>query len=68
MGYAQAVEASVYASKDYCEQCLNDGLEWQVTAFDTIQDAIDNVPDLGGHLDGGRGGGAHAAPWSIPKT
>ncbi|MCP4167500.1 MAG: hypothetical protein GY759_16645 [Chloroflexi bacterium] len=48
MGYAQSAEAAVYASKDYCEQCLNDGLEWQVTAFDSIQDAIDNVPDIEG--------------------
>ncbi|MCP4167502.1 MAG: hypothetical protein GY759_16655 [Chloroflexi bacterium] len=48
MGYAQSAEAAVYASRNYCEQCLNDGLEWQVTAFDTIQDAIDNVPDIDG--------------------
>ncbi|MCP4100739.1 MAG: DUF5123 domain-containing protein, partial [Lentisphaerae bacterium] len=46
MGYAQSAEAAVYASKDYCEQCLNDGLEWQVTAFDSIQDAVDNVPAI----------------------
>ncbi|MCP4212939.1 MAG: hypothetical protein GY764_15885 [Halieaceae bacterium] len=57
LGYAQAAEASVYASKAYCEQCLNDGLEWQVTAFDTIQDAIDNVPDLPGMWTVGVDGG-----------
>jgi hypothetical protein len=48
LGFAQAVEAAVYASKGYCEQCLNDGLEWQVTAFDNIQDALEHVPDVDG--------------------
>ncbi|MCP4212938.1 MAG: hypothetical protein GY764_15880 [Halieaceae bacterium] len=57
LGYAQAAEASVYASKSYCEQCLNDGLEWQVTAFDTIQDAVDNIPDLAGMWTVGVDGG-----------
>jgi hypothetical protein len=60
LGYAQSVEASVYASKDYCEQCLNDGLEWQVTAFDTIQDAVDNVPDIAGVWTVGVAGGSPA--------
>ncbi|MCP4071063.1 MAG: hypothetical protein GY742_04895, partial [Hyphomicrobiales bacterium] len=57
MGYAQSAEAAVYASKDYCEQCLNDGLEWQVTAFDSIQDAVDNVPDIEGVWTVGVDGG-----------
>ncbi|MCP4128453.1 MAG: hypothetical protein GY753_15535, partial [Gammaproteobacteria bacterium] len=57
LGYAQAAEASVYASTDYGEQRLNDGLEWQVTAFDTIQDAIDNVPDIEGVWTVGVDGG-----------
>ena len=60
LGYAQSVEAAVYASKGYCEQCLNDGLEWGVTAFDTLQEAVDNVPDIAGEwtvgVDGGDGG------------
>ena len=57
LGYAQAVEAAVYASKDYCEQCLNDGLQWKLTAFDTIQDAVDNVPDIAGVWTVGVDGG-----------
>ena len=62
LGYAQAAEASVYASKDYCEQCLNDGLAWQVTAFDTIQDAVDNVPGIAGLWTVGVAGGSEAQP------
>ena len=58
LGYAQSAEAAVYASHDYCEQCLNDGLEWQVTAFDTIQDAVDNVPDIDGIWTVGVAGGS----------
>ncbi|MCB0200720.1 MAG: FG-GAP repeat protein, partial [Anaerolineae bacterium] len=62
LGYAQAAEASVYASKDYCEQCLNDGLAWQVTAFDAIQDAVDNVPNIEGVWTVGVAGGSAAEP------
>ena len=61
IGYAQSVEAAVYASKDYCEQCLNDGLEWQVTAFDAIQDAVDHVPDIEGTWTVGVGAAAGSA-------
>ncbi len=58
LGYAQSAEAAVYASQSYCEQCLNDGLEWQVTAFDTIQDAMDHVPDIAGIWTVGVAGGS----------
>ena len=41
MGYVEQTGASFYADDDYCATCANDGLTWQVDAFDTIQDALD---------------------------
>lgn len=45
IGYIQFNQASFYVDDDYCQTCLNDGLEWQVDAFDTIQDALDAAAD-----------------------
>jgi cytoskeletal protein CcmA (bactofilin family) len=39
IGYLQLARAAYYADHDYCESCLNDGLSWNVDAFDTIQAA-----------------------------
>ena len=41
MGYVEQTGASFYADDDYCATCANDGLTWQVDAFDYIQDALD---------------------------
>ncbi len=48
IGYAQSAQAAVYVSQSYCAQCPNDGLEWQVDAFDKIQDGINHVPAIPG--------------------
>lgn len=40
MGYAQSGQAALYADDDYCATCTNDGLLWQVDAFDRVQDAL----------------------------
>ncbi|MFN8475368.1 MAG: hypothetical protein U0822_24505 [Anaerolineae bacterium] len=48
IGYVQASSAAVYVSPDYCAQCINDGLEWQVNAFNTIQDGVNHVPPIAG--------------------
>ncbi|MFN8482271.1 MAG: hypothetical protein U0768_04305 [Anaerolineae bacterium] len=48
IGYVQSSSAAVYVSGDYCAQCVNDGLEWQVNAFTTIQDGINHVPPIAG--------------------
>ncbi|NJO05158.1 MAG: hypothetical protein HC876_06330 [Chloroflexaceae bacterium] len=41
IGYIQQGRAAFYVDDNYCESCTNDGLEWQVDAFASIQDAID---------------------------
>jgi hypothetical protein len=41
MGYSEGGQAAFYASGNYCAQCVNDGLEWQVDAFNRIQPALD---------------------------
>ncbi len=41
IGYLQQGQAALYADDNYCAQCLNDGLDWQVDAFDKIQPALD---------------------------
>ncbi len=48
IGYVQASSAAVYVSSGYCAQCINDGLEWQVNAFNTIQDGVNHVPPIAG--------------------
>ncbi|MFN8474925.1 MAG: Ig-like domain-containing protein [Anaerolineae bacterium] len=48
IGYAQSSSAAVYVSPDYCAQCINDGLQWQVNAFNTIKDGISHVPPIAG--------------------
>ncbi|MBN1318594.1 MAG: DUF11 domain-containing protein [Anaerolineales bacterium] len=45
IGYIEQNRASLYVDDDYCETCLNDGLSWQVDAFDSIQDALDVAAD-----------------------
>jgi hypothetical protein len=45
IGYLEQGRAAFYADDDYCEFCANDGLTWQVDAFDTIQDALDVAAD-----------------------
>ena len=41
IGYVEVGGASLYVDDDYCAVCLNDGLQWQVEAFATIQGALD---------------------------
>jgi len=41
IGYSESGQAAFYASPAYCAQCANDGLIWQVDAFNTIQAALD---------------------------
>ncbi len=45
IGYLEYSRAAFYADDDYCETCINDGLTWQVDAFDVIQDALDAATD-----------------------
>ncbi len=40
IGYAQTGQASFYADGSYCASCLNDGLDWGVDAFTSVQDAV----------------------------
>ncbi|MFN8496882.1 MAG: FG-GAP-like repeat-containing protein [Anaerolineae bacterium] len=48
IGYVQAAQAAVYVSPSYCATCLNDGLEWGVDAFTTIQDGVNHIPPIDG--------------------
>ena len=43
IGYVDQNRAGLYVDDDYCETCANDGLSWQVDAFDVIQDALDKA-------------------------
>ena len=43
IGAWQHAQAAFYADDSYCETCINDGLDWQVDAFDVVQDAIDTA-------------------------
>ncbi len=43
IGAWQHAQAAFYADDDYCETCINDGLDWQVDAFNVVQDAIDSA-------------------------
>jgi uncharacterized repeat protein (TIGR01451 family) len=45
IGYLEQGRAAFYADDDYCETCSNDGLTWQVDAFDLIQDALNAAGD-----------------------
>jgi len=41
IGYVEVGGPALYVDDDYCATCLNAGLQWQVEAFATIQDALD---------------------------
>ncbi len=43
IGYIEQNRAAIYVDDDYCEDCVNDGLSWQVDAFDVIQDGLDQA-------------------------
>jgi len=45
IGYIEQNRAALYVDDDYCATCANDGLSWQVDAFDVIQDALDKAAD-----------------------
>ena len=45
IGYIDQNRAGLYVDDDYCATCANDGLSWQVDAFDHIQDALDKAAD-----------------------
>ncbi|MCB9445852.1 MAG: tandem-95 repeat protein, partial [Ardenticatenaceae bacterium] len=40
IGYVEQGRINFYVDDSYCDICINDGLTWQVDAFDTIQDAL----------------------------
>jgi hypothetical protein len=40
IGYTEVSAAAFFADDDYCELCENDGLFWQVDAFDIVGDAL----------------------------
>ncbi|MFN8485854.1 MAG: FG-GAP-like repeat-containing protein [Anaerolineae bacterium] len=48
IGYVESAQAAVYVSPSYCAQCANDGLEWGVDAFTTIQAGIAHIPPIDG--------------------
>ncbi|MCA9952038.1 MAG: hypothetical protein KDE48_20450, partial [Anaerolineales bacterium] len=41
IGHIEQYGASFFVDDDYCATCVNDGLLWQVDAFDSIQDAVE---------------------------
>ncbi len=41
IGYVEQGRVNFYVDDSYCNICVNDGLTWQVDAFDTIQAALD---------------------------
>nr|MCU0490466.1 Ig-like domain repeat protein [Chloroflexaceae bacterium] len=41
IGYLQRGQAAFYADDDYGSNSFNDGLDWQVDAFASVQDALD---------------------------
>ncbi len=45
IGYVEQSRTGYYVDDDYCEVCPNDGLVWQVSAFDSIQDGLDAAAD-----------------------
>ncbi|MCW5849363.1 MAG: VCBS repeat-containing protein, partial [Anaerolineae bacterium] len=51
MGYLEVGQAAFYADQGYCQTCDNDGLEWQVDAFNRIQDALDAASRAAAALD-----------------
>jgi hypothetical protein len=40
IGYTEVSAAAFFADDDYCELCENDGLFWQVDAFNVVGDAL----------------------------
>jgi len=68
MGYIESFQAAFFADDDYCEFCENDGLDWQVDAFDVVADALaaaaSEVAAFGcGPLS--VGGSVCAAQWTV---
>ena len=41
IGHMEQTGASFFAGQSYCATCVNDGLIWQVDAFNSIQTAVD---------------------------
>ena len=76
IGYVEQGAAAFYADDDYCESCLNDGLEWQVDAFATIQSALNAAGNAVHALSGaatdprqtvGVGPGTYAEHLTVPS-
>ncbi|MCA9924002.1 MAG: hypothetical protein KC421_16610, partial [Anaerolineales bacterium] len=51
IGYIEQGRVNFYVDDSYCEICINDGLTWQVDAFDNIQDALDAAEHAIGNLN-----------------
>lgn len=43
IGYVEQGRANFYVDDNYCLTCANDGLTWQVDAFDILQDALNTA-------------------------
>ena len=43
IGYVESGQASVYVSPSYCATCVDDGLTWQVDAFNDVQPALNQA-------------------------
>jgi hypothetical protein len=72
IGYIEQNRAALCVDDDYCDGCLNDGLSWQVDAFDNIQDALDKAADNVHDLKGlrytiGVGEGTYTETITIPS-
>jgi hypothetical protein len=51
IGYIEQGRVNYYVDDSYCAACINDGLTWQVDAFDNIQDALDAAEHAIGNLN-----------------
>jgi len=72
IGYIDQNRAGLYVDDDYCGTCTNDGLSWQVDAFDAIQDALDkaeaNIHEAKGlHYTVGVAPGTYTETLTVPS-
>ncbi|MEZ4592420.1 MAG: Ig-like domain-containing protein [Chloroflexota bacterium] len=53
IGYIEQGRVNFYVDDSYCAICTNDGLTWQVDAFDNIQDALNAAENALANLNPG---------------
>ena len=51
IGYVEQGRINFYVDDNYCDICINDGLTWQVDAFDNIQSALNAARDALANLN-----------------